>query len=212
MSEAWSRELDAMRVAPRTMRAPTGFTPWSSRLDVLPEPMALDEDDAPDLGPAPVIDPEAIALDGFAKGFEEARRVLEAQLAEERAALQRLAQSLADARPEPAPGTAALIAHTVRHLLHQAVGEVAVDDQLLQARAAAAAALVADDARPARLRLHPDDLARIGEAAAGLDRVADAGLTPGNVVVECRDGWIEHGPRVALARLDAQLAALGAPR
>jgi flagellar assembly protein FliH len=205
---------EAARVGPRTVAAPVSFTPWSSRLIVAPVEMVADQplfDEAPSPA-APVIDPEAIALDGFAKGFEEGRRTLEAQLAEERVALARLAAAMEAARPEPPAALATLIGETVGFLVRQIMGEVEVDADLLRRRAEAAAALVADEARPARMRLHPADLGRLADARIDLTLVPDATLSPGSVVVESRDGWIEDGPQVALERLQAQLAALAVPR
>ena len=159
-----------------------------------------------------MIDPEAIALDGFARGFEEGRRTLEAQIADERVSLHRLAGALETVQPQPPAALATLIGETVGFLVRQIVGEVAVDADLLRRRATAAAALVAEEARPARMRLNPADLDRLAGAELGLALVADPALAPGSVVVESRDGWIEDGPEVALERLQAQLAALAVPR
>jgi flagellar assembly protein FliH len=206
---------EAARVGPKTVAAPISFTPWAHRLSAAsPDPFA-DEELAADMAPppaAPVIDPEAIALDGFAKGFEEGRRTLEAQLAEERVALARLAAAMEAARPEPPAALATVIGETVGFLLRQIVGEVEVDADLLRRRAEAAAALVAEESRPARMRLHPADLGRLADAKISLTLVPDAGLSPGSIVVESRDGWIEDGPQVALERLQVQLSALAVPR
>jgi len=207
---------EAARTSPRTVAAPIGFTPWASRLLAVPTDPADDlpafaEEDLPPPA-APVIDPEAIALDGFAKGFEEGRRTLEAQLAEERVALHRLAAAMEAARPEPPAALATLIGETVEFLLRQIVGEVAVDAALLRRRAEAAAAMVTEEARPARMRLHPADLGRLADADLPLMLVPDAALAPGSIVVESRDGWIEDGPEVALERVRAQLSALAVPR
>ena len=216
MSEMWLGAGDAFRVGPRTVAPLTSFVPWASRLDVglVGDMLADDEDD--DLPPPPptasVIDPEAIRLEGFAQGFEEGRRTLEAQLAEERVSLVRLASALEAVQPQPPAALATLIGETVGFLVRQIVGEVEVDPDLLRRRAESAAALVADEARPARMRVHPADVARLADADLSVTLVPDAALTPGSVVVECRDGWIEDGPEVAFERLQAQLANLAVPR
>ncbi|MDB5684824.1 MAG: hypothetical protein JWM75_2522, partial [Sphingomonas bacterium] len=36
--------------------------------------------------------------------------------------------------------------------------------------------------------------------------------TPGSIVIETRDGWIEDGPDAALDRLRVQLDRMGVPR
>jgi len=199
MSGLWP---GSARVAPRTVMPANAFVPWARRLDVAPPPVF--EEDEEELPAAPVIDPEAIALDGFARGFDEGRRTVEAELAQERAAVRRLAAALESSRPEPPAALAQLLAETVGRLVAQAVGEAGVDPDLLLARAQAAAAMVAEEARPARLRVHPDDAVRLGDAAP-LPIVPDPLLMPGSVVVESRDGWIEDGPQVALDRLRAAL-------
>lgn len=216
MSDMWLGAGDALRVTPRTVAALTSFTPWASRIDT-GGPMAMaDEFEADEPATAQaagaVIDPEAIALDGFAKGFEEGRRTLQAQLAEERVALARLAATLEAVQPQPPAALAALIGETVGFLVRQIMGEVEVDPALLRARAEAAAALVSDEARPARMRLHPADADRLAEATIAVPLVADPSLSPGSVVIETRDGWIEDGPEVAFERLRAQLGALAVPR
>ena len=213
MSDMWPATGDAHRVGPRTVSPVLAFVPWARRFDPMPAPAGL-ADDAPDDMPvsAPVIDPEAIALDGFARGFGEGRRTVELELVQERAAFQRLAAALQAARPEPPAALAILIGETVDRLVRQIVGEAGVDADLLRARAEGAAALISDEARPARMRLHPDDALRLADAELPLPVVADAALPPGSVVVECRDGWIEDGPQVALDRLRAELDRLAVPR
>ena len=209
MSDMWMGTMDMGRVGPRTVAPSLAFVPWARRFE--PAPASFEDEEEEAIAPSAVIDPEAIALDGFARGFEEGRRSLEAQLAEERADLARLAASLAAAQPQPPAALATLIGETVGWLVRQIVGEAEVDADLLRRRAEAAAALVAEEARPARMRVHPDDAVRLADAKLSVELVPDAGLRPGSIVIECRDGWIEDGPEVALERLHAQLAALAMP-
>ena len=213
MSDMWLGMGDAHRVGPRTVPPVIAFVPWARRFDPMHAPMGLDDDEPDDLPvSAPVIDPEAIALDGFARGFEEGRRTVELELAQERTAFQRLAAAMQAAQPEPPAALATLIGETVDRLVRQIVGEAGVDADLLRARAEGAAALVADESRPARMRVNPDDAARLAGADLSLPVMGDAALLPGSVVVECRDGWIEDGPQVALDRLRAELDRLAVAR
>lgn len=217
MSDMWLGSSDTMRIAPRTMAPLGGFAPWRARpltADTFAARSDVEQSDEEDEAPAmaPVIDPEAIALDGFTRGYEEGRRALEHELATERTDIRRLAAGLASLRPEPSAALATVMAETVDRLVRRIVGEMPVDGPLLLARARAAAELVTEEVRPARLRLHPADRARLADVALPVELVADEALMPGSVVLECRDGWIEDGPAVALDRLRAQLDRLALPR
>lgn len=178
---------------------PAAFTPWSRRLD----------GEAEESLPVPRHD-DAIRADGFAQGFEEGRRTVELELAEERAALAKLAESIALLRPQPPELLAGLLAETVDRLVTDIVGEAGVDADLLVQRAEAAAALVADEAQASRLLVHPDDLLSLVAARIPVEIATDPMLGRGTVLVETGKGWIEDGPAVRLDRLRTQLARLGA--
>lgn len=187
---------------------PTSFTPWKSRMDE--QPVATDEDE-PELEEAVAIDPAAIRADSFAQGFEEGRRTVQLEFADERAALAQLAQSLEALRPEPTNALAALLAETVERLVRQIVGSAEIDAVLLQNRAEEAAALIGEEVEPARLLLHPDDVPLLSAARIPVDLAADPSLTRGSIVLECGEGWIEDGPAIRLDRLRAALDRMGAP-
>ena len=70
------------------------------------------------------------------------------------------------------------------------------------------AAVDADEALPARLRLHPEDIARLEGLAAPLEIFPDPALKPGTVVAETAQGLVEDGAAVRLERLRAQLDAM----
>ena len=150
--------------------------------------------------------------EAFALGCEEGRKTVEAEIAAERDALARLAESLAVLRPEPANALALLLAETVDRLVRQVVGEVAIDADLLLARAKAAAELVAKDVEPTRLRVHPDDIFHLQEARLAVPLHADPALCRGALVLETGQGWIEDGPAVRLDRLRAELDKMAAAR
>src|SRR5437764_1160836 len=150
--------------------------------------------------------------EAFTLGLEEGRRTVEAEFAAEREAIARLAESLTMLRPEPANALALLLAETVDRLVRQVIGEVEIDAQLLIARAQAAAALVAKEVEPTRLRAHPDDIPYLEAARLDVPLYADPTLGRGAIVLETGHGWVEDGPAVRLDRLRAELDKMAAPR
>ncbi|TVV73192.1 hypothetical protein FOY91_12830 [Sphingomonas solaris] len=185
----------------------TPFTPWSAALPVAPDEA---EDDFEE--PAAVIDPAQIEAEAFTQGFEEGRRVAALEMAGERAELARLVEALGVLQPEEPHALGELLAETVDRLVRQIVGEVSIDGTILADRAHAAAALIAEESAPSRMRLHPDDHARLGNARIGVEMIADPALAPGTVLLESGEGWIEDGPDVGLEKLRAALDRLGLPR
>ncbi|HTU10073.1 MAG TPA: FliH/SctL family protein [Allosphingosinicella sp.] len=153
-----------------------------------------------------------IEEEAFALGHAEGRREAELDYEAERDALARLAQSLQVLRPEPANALALLLAETVDRLVREVVGQVEVDATLLLSRAQQAAALVAKDVEPTKLRAHPDDIVHLEHANLAVALEADPGLARGSIVLETGDGWIEDGPAVRLERLRAELDRMGAPQ
>ncbi len=153
-----------------------------------------------------------IEEEAFAAGHAEGRREAELDYEAERDALARLAQSLQVLRPEPANALALLLAETVDRLVREVVGQVEVDSGLLLERARQAAALVARDVEPTKLRAHPDDIVHLERADLPLALEAEPCLTRGSIVLETGHGWIEDGPAVRLERLRAELDRMGAPQ
>lgn len=150
--------------------------------------------------------------EAFAAGHAEGRREAELDYEAERDALARLAQSLQVLRPEPANALALLLAETVDRLVREVVGEVEIDANLLVERARQAAALVAREVEPTKLRAHPDDIIHLQNAALDVPLEADPGLTRGSIVLETGNGWIEDGPAVRLEKLRTELDRMGAPQ
>jgi len=205
MSRIWSRAAaEAAATAPVWAKADERvFTPWSSQVESEAEP-------APQI--CEYLDPELIRAQAFADGLAEGRRTVEAEVAAERDAVARLAETLENLRPEPSRDLGVLLAETVKRLVTQIVGEVAIDDETLRARAHAAAEIVADETAPVRMRLHPNDFQRLQDAQLGLELLSDSHLAPGTIMLETADGWIEDGPQVRLDKLRAALDRLGVPR
>ena len=176
------------------------FTPWGSS-------QPGDEETA-EVTP---LDLESVRADAFARGWEEGRRTAELELAGEKEAVARLAESLETLRPEPGNALALVLAEAVDRLVRQIVGAGAIDAAQLVARAEAAAALIADELAPARLRLNPEDVPLLEAARIPVALVADASLARGSLIIECGEGWIEDGPAIRLERLRAELDRMGAP-
>lgn len=178
------------------------FTPWTTQD---PEPDAADIENF-DAAP----NAEVAHAEAFAQGFEQGRRTVELEVAAEREAIARLAESLEALRPQPCDGLAALLATTVERLVRQIVGEVSVDPALLTHRAQHAAALLSEETAPARLLVNPDDLPLLDAARIPVPLAADPSVGRGDLRLETGAGWIEDGPSVRLDRLRTELDRMGA--
>jgi flagellar assembly protein FliH len=211
LSEIW-QDIGAQAARVASLAAPPAtFTAWGrvpTPAGLVPAAQELDSLGS-DLDEDAIIDPAAIHDQAFAAGHAEGLAMLERAILDERVAVARLAQSLDGLRPEPAGPLAALLARTVERLVRQVVGEVAIDDARLIARATAAAELIADETAPARMCVHPADYERLAGAALPVELVADPTIAPGSVSVEGVEGWIEDGPGAALDRLGQLLDRMG---
>jgi flagellar assembly protein FliH len=148
----------------------------------------------------------------FARGVAEGRRTVEAELRAEREALLQLARDLPGLKPEPTLPLALMLAETIDRMVREIVGEVEIDGLRLLTRAKAAAALIGEVSQPARLRVHPADVALFAEAELDIAVEADPQLARGTVLLETAEGWIEDGPAVRLDRLRAELDKMAAAR
>lgn len=187
----------------------SSFTSWVSE-PAAPEPQmaaAMAMAEAP-----PLADIEQLQADAYAQGFDEGHRTAFAAIDVENGAMDRLATALMNVRAEPPADLARLLSETVSRLVRQVVGEVQIDAELMAERTHAVAAMIAEDSAPARLRLHPDDLARIDGLRPDLKLVADPSLAEGSVVAETASGWIEDGPAIRMEKLKGVLDALGCRR
>ena len=148
----------------------------------------------------------------YLRGLDEGRTTAEAEFAAERDAIGRLAETLQSLRPEPTLPLAMLLAETVDRLVKQIAGEVEIDGLSLLARAKAAAALIGEATQPARLKVHPEDLALFDDCDLDIPVEGDLALERGAVMIETADGWIEDGPAIRLERLRAELDKVAAAR
>lgn len=202
MSNLWPQERAGEAASVGSFAIQRGapmFTPWSS------------DAEGPSLGPEGSLDFESVRSDAFAEGFEQGRQSVEDLLAEERAAIAGIVESLQVLQPEPTNALALLLAETVDRLVRQIVGSVEIDGALLTARAEAAAALIGAETEPARLRVNPKDVQLLDGTRIPVEIVADPALVRGSLVLETGAGWIEDGPAVRLDRLRAELDRMGAP-
>lgn len=187
---------------------PTPFTAWGQALR---EAFVPPEDEF-EMPAALVPDTDALREAALAEGYAAGLAAGRAEADGERAALGRLAAGLEALTPEPTQALGATLALAVERLVVQIMGEVEIDRDLLAARACAAAALVGEETRPATLRLHPDDLARLDGVALPVRTEPDGSLAPGALRLETAQGWIEDGPVLRLERLRAQLDRIAASR
>jgi len=216
MSEPWSphafAEAERVPVWTRPNRGAfaafaQGQAPRFSAWDAPVEPVAPQPD--------PIVEPdprEAIEAEAFARGFQEGYAAASATLVGEQAAFVRLAEALEALRLAPSSDLAPMLAETVSRLVRQIVGESAVDRDRLVARVQSVAAIIEEDGAVSRLRLHPDDIARLEGFEAPVPFLADPTLAEGTVVAEGAGGWIEDGPAIRMDRLRQALDSMASAR
>ncbi len=214
MSEAWTAELRgaATRVDAWARPAPSAeFTPWAGGQ---PRRRASDfmPTAAPQAAEPPMIDIEAIRAEAFAEGIEQGRQEAIMAFAQDRETLARLIRSAEALQAEPTGPLASVLTEAVTRLVRQIVGEVQIDPAVLVERATAMAELVTAECGPARLRLHPDDIALLDGVDLGIAMAPDHHLASGTIILETGEGWIEDGPQVRLTRLRALFDSMGLPR
>ena len=129
--------------------------------------------------------------EGYRAGAAEA----EAQKATDQAATARVGDALERLIHGAEETQAEQLRETVIALCGAVVESAAIDPQLLSRRIAAALALLRRSTDERVLRLHPDDLALIGDhLPPGLDRRPDASLERGALRLETAAGGVEDGP------------------
>lgn len=187
------------------------FTAWGDgqprrrASDFAPRDTHPHQSEPNDAGP----DIETVRAQAFAEGFEQGRMSNLEEFVRSREALAALVRSAEALQPEPHGPLAALLTETVTRLVRQIVGEVQIDAATLRIRAEAMAELITAESGPARLKMHPDDIALLEGVNLPLPVAADHHLASGTILLETGEGWIEDGPQVRLARLRQQLDAMG---
>lgn len=206
MSELWVGDAaaTATRVPPWVRQGDVEqFRPWNMASGGLPSISHPDHD------PIRIHDSADLQATAFAQGFEEGRNAVEEMVAEERAGIAALAASLEVLKPQPSQALAMLLSETVERLVRQIMGTVEIDRDTLIERAEKAAELIGEEAGPMRLRLHPEDLELLSDAALDTPLLADHNLPRGTIRLENDEGWIEDGPEARLERLRAALDQMG---
>lgn len=156
--------------------------------------------EAPD--DAEPVDPiEQAARDAFLQGFREGERVTrEAQTLDE-AARADLATAIGQIAQSGEGALATMLSQAVSRLVGQIIGEVPIDETLLQERCTAVAAYIGGDEAQAVLEVNPQDMPLLDGAAMGVTLAPNPELSRGSVRLATADGWVEDGPDVRLARL-----------
>lgn len=210
MSRLWREDsgADAVRIATSglaSVAAGEDFAPWAG-VEGGHAPVR------PAAPRAPGNDIEAIRAAAYAEGLADGRHTVEQELIAERAALGALAESLEAVQPEAPEALAAVLAEVVGRLVRQIVGEVEISDRMVRERVEAVANIVAEQGGPARMRLNPEDVARLGRSDFDFAVLPDPHLLPGSVVVETASGWIEHGVEAGMERLRQALDQMAVAR
>jgi len=157
---------------------------------------------------APRADAAALEAEAFARGFEEGRSTIEAEVAGERAALVMLFNGLEALEAPSSTLIATMIVTAVERLVTDICGSAAVDHDLLVERAHALARFIGDHGE-VTIALHPDDMALVAADRIAITCVADPSLARGTVQARCDAGAAEDGVPQALGRLHAAIAELG---
>jgi flagellar assembly protein FliH len=169
---------------------------------------------APDAGDA-TARRAAIERDAFVKGYAQGEKAgLEAGFKRTDAVLRRLGETI----DELAGLRRQIIHHSEQQLVQLALAlarrvvrrELASDDELLEALARVALERLGE-ARPATIRLNPEDLARTSAgrleqwAAAHVSVLADPAVSRGGCVVESPFGFVDAGIEAQLQELAGAL-------
>lgn len=179
-----------VRVSLAALAGPIGFASdprFSGAASPAPPP--------PDIGQLPTDPLTAAWAEGYAAGVAEARTEARLLAEAEAADRTRIELSLARLDGELAEALRQKLTITVEQLCEAAIAPLMLDKEALVARVERAAGMLAraDDERV--LRLHPDDLALIGQRLPeGLEVRADPALERGALRVETANGGVEDGP------------------
>lgn len=148
------------------------------------------------------IDPiEQAAQEAFVQGFQEGERVAREAFEQDGQARAELAAAI-ELIAKTGEGTlATMLSQAVIRLVSQVIGEVPIDEAVLQARCEAVAACIDSDDAKTVLEVNPDDLPLLDMTQTGVALAARADLPRGSVRLATAEGWVEDGPDVRLARL-----------
>ncbi|MFW2829606.1 FliH/SctL family protein [Sphingomonas sp. ID0503] len=223
--EAFGRLLEARRqsFAPQPAAwtrpaASDGFTPGFAGAPAAPfvapavaEPVIeIVEEIVPEViePPVPQFDEAEVYAAGFAEGERVAREAYEASTD----ACAKMIAGLAGATGFDRAALSERLRNTVLALVQQVVGECGVSPALLSQRIDRAIGMLADVTEPARLFLHPDDLAMLdGSLPGNVASVGDEKMSRGSFRLETLTAEVEDGPAMWLDQLTAALDTVALP-
>ena len=158
-------------------------------------------------------DPIATArAEGFAEGMATAERMAAQRGETDAQALAEIAGLLQMMSGFDRDALATRLRQTVLFLVTKLVGEVGVSAELLKQRIEAAAALIADSAELAQLRLNPADFPLVdGHQPEHVTLVPDETVGRGGFRIETRSSSVEDGPAGWLLQLSAALDSTALP-
>lgn len=195
---------------PRAAPRPCHFSPADP---TAPKPTAGWDPLDPSQPPSDYLDPVAAAhAAGFAEGQAIAAVGAEDERVRDRRMLAELGTALAAAGRIDRERVAQHIRQTVMLLVAKLVGEAGVSPELLAARVAAAADLLADATESALLRVNPLDVALFeGRLPNTIFAVGDAHVTRGGFVLESASTVVEDGPELWLEQMAAAIDRVAVP-
>ena len=156
--------------------------------------------------------PAIDAAEAFAAGFAEGERTAMLTASADAAACAQLLGGLSTAHTFDRGALARRLQQTVLYLVTKLVGEVGVSAEKLASRVEDAIGMLADVTEPARVHLHPDDLALIGtHLPAHVATVSNAQIERGGFRLETMSATIEDGPTLWLEQLSAELDRVAVP-
>ena len=208
------REFEPTR--PGASYADAAFQPRLAvaHLDKASSPAAEDENPPIDLAAVREAELEAVRAEAFNAGYEAGKaeniEAVDAVLSECRA----LMMGLDDARTIDKAALGPLLRNAVVDLVSQIVdGQVSSDPAFVNACVGRVLTAMKEKHEPARMYLHPDDIANIGQEATegyrNLTIHADAELPRGSVRLETGGGEVEDGVRARIRRLEKALRTAG---
>lgn len=162
------------------------------------------------LAPSPqaeTSDPEDFADQDYARGFSDGCAQSRLEFAAEHEKMLALVTAATALKPEPSDELATVIVEAVNRLTRMAIGNAAIDQDWLIARAKEAAGIVSECDAAQTLWVNAADVALLQSAGLNLTIQADPDAAPGSIRIGCATGWIEHGLPLCLEQLDAATIA-----
>ncbi len=137
---------------------------------------------------------------GYAAGFADGQAAASQAIAEPAARLGDLIGSLEVLQPVSQSVLASMLAECVAAIIGRSLADTMIDGASLAASAAAMIAAMTDEIEAAALHVHPADAELLHGHALAVDIVVDPSLARGTLRLATRQGWLEDGAQLRLAR------------